>query len=535
LKIEGNVSLPAVIKEHFTFYVSVNGQKNTCEMYDAGFDRTIDGETYETRTAFRFEKTLDENMPYELSFFYCCDGIDCKSGKINAMRFSPVADVLESQYAVRNNWILWIEKSTLFLKTGNDGEIEQFEKNYRTAVERRLDSENAEYVTGLRQRYFERKKKKVKPVWLFCDRLDKADDNGEAMFRYVCSRKQEEADCYFLISKNAPDYEKICSVGNVVDALSEEHCLLLLEADYIFTSQLNGWVENPFGAYEEYFRDLYHQAKIVFLQHGVTKDNQTKWLNRYNQNLYAVVTSSEREKQSFLEYPYFYEEKQIWNTGMPRFDRLYSENKKYILFMPTWRKEVMEQRWNPQKGSWQWYLKDDFKNSSYYDVCHKVLNDGWFLTRCRWAGYQVIFMPHPIMQPYAGEFHVSKRVIALAYDTSWRELFAESSIMITDYSSVAFDFAYLRKPVIYFQFDRAAFFASHTYKPGYFDYTRMGFGEVVTTEKQLYQTIYQYIRRKCQMKPEYEKRRNDFFTNQDTGACERVYRKVNGESYELQV
>ncbi|BEJ86313.1 hypothetical protein B10525_14460 [Campylobacter jejuni] len=34
--------------------------------------------------------------------------------------------------------------------------------------------------------------------------------------------------------------------------------------------------------------------------------------------------------------------------------------------------------------------------------------------------------------------------------------------MITDYSSVAFEMAVLKKPVIYYQFDKDEFFAKHT-------------------------------------------------------------------------
>lgn len=58
-------------------------------------------------------------------------------------------------------------------------------------------------------------------------------------------------------------------------------------------------------------------------------------------------------------------------------------------------------------------------------------------------------------------------------EKSYRDAFAEGSMMITDYSSVAFEFAYLRKPIVYYQFDKKAFFEKHTYRKGYFDYEKM--------------------------------------------------------------
>ena len=52
----------------------------------------------------------------------------------------------------------------------------------------------------------------------------------------------------------------------------------------------------------------------------------------------------------------------------------------------------------------------------------------------------------------------------------------ESSMLITDYSSVFFDVAYMHKPIIYYQFDRDAFRQGH-YQEGYFSYDD-GFGPV---------------------------------------------------------
>ena len=35
---------------------------------------------------------------------------------------------------------------------------------------------------------------------------------------------------------------------------------------------------------------------------------------------------------------------------------------------------------------------------------------------------------------------------------SYEDLLTESSLMVTDYSGVQFDFAYMKKPIIYYQF-----------------------------------------------------------------------------------
>ena len=65
-------------------------------------------------------------------------------------------------------------------------------------------------------------------------------------------------------------------------------------------------------------------------------------------------------------------------------------------------------------------------------------------------------------------------------DISYQNLFMDYDLLITDYSSLHFDFATLRKPVIYFQFDREEFYGtSHAYQKGIFDFQKYGFGPVM--------------------------------------------------------
>ena len=57
--------------------------------------------------------------------------------------------------------------------------------------------------------------------------------------------------------------------------------------------------------------------------------------------------------------------------------------------------------------------------------------------------------------------------------------------MITDYSSVAFEMAYLKKAVLYYQFDEEEFFSGKHWQKGYFDYRKDGFGAVCVSENAL--------------------------------------------------
>ena len=97
--------------------------------------------------------------------------------------------------------------------------------------------------------------------------------------------------------------------------------------------------------------------------------------------------------------------------------------------------------------------------------------------------------------------------------------------MITDYSSVAFDFAYLHKPIVYTQFDVEQFFSKH-YLKGYFDYVRDGFGEVEYDLDSTVDRIIEYMGNGCLLKDEYRKRIDTFFAFHDRQCCERVFAKI---------
>ena len=98
---------------------------------------------------------------------------------------------------------------------------------------------------------------------------------------------------------------------------------------------------------------------------------------------------------------------------------------------------------------------------------------------------------------------------------------------MTDYSSAVFDFAYLRKPVVYCQVDREEFFSGeHMMTAGYFDYDRDGFGEVERDLASTVERILEYAEGGCRMKDLYRERVDGFFAFRDRQNCERVLNRI---------
>ena len=102
--------------------------------------------------------------------------------------------------------------------------------------------------------------------------------------------------------------------------------------------------------------------------------------------------------------------------------------------------------------------------------------------------------------------------------------------MVTDYSSVAFDFVYMEKPVAYYQFDEIRYREQH-YKEGYYNYKINGLGPVYLESKDVIFWIKDMFNNQG-MFPKvtgiYENRKNSFFEYRDTNNCRRVYDFVKG-------
>lgn len=142
--------------------------------------------------------------------------------------------------------------------------------------------------------------------------------------------------------------------------------------------------------------------------------------------------------------------------------------------------------------------------------------------------YEIQLMLHPTMPRECIEyFDCTETVKVLDRATRYRSLFTDSKLIVTDYSSTVFDFAYLGKPVLYYQPDVDEFFSgSHTYDKGYFDYERDGFGEVEYTAEHLIDRIIEYMENDCTLKDIYRERIMQTFPYQDKNNCKRVYEEI---------
>ncbi|MFC0820943.1 CDP-glycerol glycerophosphotransferase family protein [Moraxella marmotae] len=361
--------------------------------------------------------------------------------------------------------------------------------------------------------------------WLLMDRDVQADDNAEHLYRYI-QKNHPNQKIYFALNKQSHDWERLAKEGfNLLDYGSKEFENKLCKVSKIISSHLDKYIYNYFG--DEYG----FSKKFVFLQHGITKDNMSDWFNT-KKNLQCLVTATTDEYHSIADDHNNYKltKKEVLLTGFPRHDSLLKNNQqdnKIILVMPTWRRSIVGQTIGNGNSR---ELNNAFMETNYAKHWYDFLHNEKLKQLAEQYGYQIIFAPHANIAPYLDMFNVPNYIQiwqAKTATTSMQQLFQNAKLMVTDYSSVAFEMALLEKTVLYYQFDSEEVFSGeHIYQAGYFSYEKNGFGPVVYTELELLSELEQTLKNNGQALEPYATRIKETFPFRDGNNCERVYQAI---------
>lgn len=357
-----------------------------------------------------------------------------------------------------------------------------------------------------------------KEIWLICESPDTARDNGYWLFKYIRENYPDSAT-YYAIKKNSRDLKRVEKLGNIIYYGSLKHWIYYLVAQKNISSQKAG---NP-NAPLFYVLQVYGILKNdrYFLQHGITKDDMD-WLYYKNTKFKLFVCGAKPEYQ-YVKQKFGYPEESVQYLGLARFDSLhnFTTDKKQILVMPTWR------NWLGRETNMLDGKKIDFTDTKYCKSWSSFFNNEKLVKYIENNDIKIYFYPHFNMQKYINKFTKNSKNIIFIDRNSYeiQKLLKESALLITDYSSVFMDFAYMKKPIIYYQFDKEEY-RQKQYKEGYFSYERDGFGTVLEKEEEVIDKMIEYIENKFKVEEEYKNRMNNFFELYDTKNCERIYEAI---------
>ncbi len=347
---------------------------------------------------------------------------------------------------------------------------------------------------------------KNKHLWLLCEYKYEARDNAYHLFRYLC-KSEPNINAVYAIARNSNDYTKVSTIGKTVEYATLKHWILYLSCACNISSQKGG-KPNAAVCYMLEVKLKLVKTKRVFLQHGITKDDIPSFY--YDDTYFSLFMCAANPEYKYIQKNYGYPTSIVQNLGFCRYDALQSisTERKIILLMPTWRDYLFT-------INEKFFLKSDF-----YKNWQNLLQSQMLQDLIKNYKAQVLFYPHRNMSKFLHLFTGEFSDVVNWNETGTQELIRRASILVTDYSSIAMDFAYMKKPLIYFQFDYATFRKEHA-QSGYFNYDRDGFGLVCKSISAVENEL-KKILNTGKMSEKYLMRQKNFFSYNDTNNCKRT-------------
>lgn len=522
LKIDGTIH-PILYSMASEVYLSFNGKKYELQYNDRYALNKAFGVSLYKGHSFHVDIPMEGIKD---SYLFCQAKIGDETIRITfcyESHFSRMSGAFPSSY-----WCFGVEPLYMAVKEEEGMRIRTITKKDKKRQERKLSKEmllckrkRAWLFLVIRKVYFMmRPIMKRKPVWMYLDKIYKAGDSSEYLYRYACAQK-DNIQHYYLVDKHATDYKRMKKDGyKPMVRGSIKHRLVFLMADMMVISNSTVFAFNNYGLpNSKFIRDLV-EFHVCCVQHGMSVQKIAVAQNRLRDNtrLYFCASKYEIENLSRPIYDYVgYDALKL--TGVPRYDGLKNDDKKQIMISPTWRMQAAvpvrtsegEQRdYNPM-----------FKESTYFQVFNALINDPRLIDAAKKYGYRIKYVLHPIVSAQVDDFDKNEYVdiIPAVGDMSYETMFRESSLMVTDFSGIQFDFAYMRKPLVYLHHKDIP----QHYEEGTFFYDTMAFGEIAHDNDELIDLLCEYMASGCKMKEEYVRRADDFFYYNDHNNCKRIY------------
>lgn len=259
--------------------------------------------------------------------------------------------------------------------------------------------------------------------------------------------------------------------------------------------------------------DIEIGADAKFYRTGISKKEMTETydidVNRYDYLISPNKFSTEKFQSAFD-----IERNRIIETGYPRNDYLTNisdseikkikekfkipEDKKVILYAPTWRDNSFDVKGYTFKLQVDFIKWKEFLGEEYV----------------------VLFKPHYLITNKFNNRGLEKFLYTISEDKDINELYVISDILVTDYSSVFFDYAILQRPILFYMYDLKEY--EEEIRGFYLDIKKDLPGNIFTKEEELLKEILNIEKYKKNTSKLLENFNNTYNYLQDGHASDRV-------------
>ncbi len=345
-------------------------------------------------------------------------------------------------------------------------------------------------------------------------------DNGKAMFEYLNEKKDIET--YWVINKNSSARKQVN--GKMLDRGSIKSYLYFMNSKAVLFSHSISADIVPYLFAVPLINKFHYKTVKVFLNHGTVALKKRQPMNPKLEKMverlitsYDINTADAEYEKNIKHEGWKIDNSKIFIIGSPRYDTLdnKSEGNK-IFFMPTWRPWVKNDKASIEETDYFQNITGLIKNKELQDFLKEnniVMN---------------IYI-HQLLHEHLGSFSSGisgENIVLLPKEADIQNEITAGSMLITDYSSMAFDFYYLNKPVLFFQFDREKY---EKLLGSYISLEKDLFGEAVFNIEDCVAKIKEMYSDNFQISDKYRQLRSRYFKYTDKNNRERLYKIIKEE------
>lgn len=357
---------------------------------------------------------------------------------------------------------------------------------------------------------------KHKKIWLIGGASGRAYTDNSAAFHKYLINNHPEIKVYWVANKNSRDIEKISNLGPIIYKRTIKLLVYLVMAEVVIVSHSKSDIY-PYNA------KMFKNTVKVYLGHGVNAFKQITRKNKFkslNEDYSMFVANSDFEKSIINTWDV--DSEKIVVTGSPRNDQLFriqnnneKSNEKVILYTPTWR---------------EWIDNDKKEYEGFKTKLAEMVQDKQLNELLSYHGYKIHLFLHINMHKYYETIisdYNALNFVKLPLNIDLQHYIVLSDMLITDYSSVAWDFLLLNKPVVFYQFDLELF---EFFRGSYIDFRNDLFGPPAYNINDLTNIIQGHLDHNSVMRDYKGKMiewKDKMFTYYDQNNCERVVSEIN--------
>ena len=264
----------------------------------------------------------------------------------------------------------------------------------------------------------------------------------------------------FVTNSNSVFYHNLVKQKRIKDVIAlSKSCLQDNHSAYFLKKLLVPLSRAKAVVFEDFvwpwpLRERFKRAdwKLVFLQHGVSYFKMSRKIKGFFTRFNLCNVSSLAEKEFLSREIGSYETDgapypKYIVAGFPRWDRLvpitnYEQKEPAIFIMFTWRDTFEDPTYQ-------------IRESSYFNGITSLIKSP-ILNELKNQGIKVIFAPHHHLLDVAPEI-VREWPVELCQQQDISYWVKNASCLITDYSSISWDFMFQKKPVIHWVLDQMDF------------------------------------------------------------------------------